>query len=316
MTRKDGRVSVVIPVYFGAETISPLIERLTAVFDRLEQDHELLLVNDGSTDDSWTVIRQLASQHTQVRGLNLMRNFGQHNALLAGIRQATGDVIVTMDDDLQNPPEEIPKLLDKLATGYDVVYGVPEQEKHGKFRDTASIMTKVLMRVGLGFKYADKSSAFRAFRSKLRRGFEHFDSRFVSIDVLLTWSTSSFGWVAVEHHERESGQSNYTLRKLFTHMMNMITSFSTIPLKLASIVGFSFTAFGLLFLLYILFNYFVHGSSVPGFAFLGSMIAIFSGVQLFSLGIIGEYIGRIHQRALNEPCYVISERTADGESDE
>jgi undecaprenyl-phosphate 4-deoxy-4-formamido-L-arabinose transferase len=236
-----------------------------------------------------------------------MRNFGQHNAILAGIRQARGDVIVTMDDDLQNPPDEIPKLLEKLNQGYDVVYGVPEQEQHGKFRDTASIFTKFALRVGLGFKHASKSSAFRVFRTRLRRAFTHYESRFVSIDVLLTWATSNFSWVTVRHEERTVGQSGYNLRKLISHTMNIVTSFSTIPLKLASITGFIFTGFGLLFLFYILFNYFVHGSSVPGFAFLGSMISIFSGVQLFSLGIIGEYIGRIHQRALNEPCYVILE---------
>jgi undecaprenyl-phosphate 4-deoxy-4-formamido-L-arabinose transferase len=275
----------------------------------LGQPCEILFVNDGSQDGSWHVIQNLSAQHPEITGLNLMRNFGQHNAILAGIRSAQGGVIVTMDDDLQNPPEEIPKMLEKLAQGHDVVYGVPEQEQHGKFRDSASIMTKFVMRVGLGFKHANKSSAFRVFRTELRQAFAHYDSRFVSIDVLLTWATSDFSWVAVRHEERKAGKSGYSLRKLLSHTMNMVTSFSTIPLKLASITGFVFTAFGLLFLTYILFNYFVRGSAVPGFAFLGSMIAIFSGVQLFSLGIIGEYIGRIHQRALNEPCYVILEST-------
>lgn len=302
-------VSIVVPVYFGSETLTELARRLLAVFDSRTEDCEILFINDGSEDNSWEVIQNLSAKYTNVSGINLIRNFGQHNAVLAGIRQANGEVIVTMDDDLQNPPEEVPKLLEKLSEGHDVVYGVPELEQHGKFRDSASAMTKFAMRVGLGFKHANQSSAFRAFRTHLRRAFAKFHSRYVSIDVLLTWGTKNFSWVTVEHAERTVGQSGYNLRKLFTHMMNMVTSFSTIPLKLASIVGFSFTLFGLLFLLYIFYNYLVHGSSVPGFAFLGSMIAIFSGVQLFSLGIIGEYIGRIHQRALNEPCYVISEET-------
>ncbi len=267
--------SIVVPVYFGEKTIGELADRLIDVFGQINQDCEVLLVNDGSTDGSWQVIQGLSSKYPQVRGINLMRNFGQHNAILAGIRQASGNVIVTMDDDLQNPPEEVPKLLEKLAKGHDVVYGVPEQEQHGKFRDSASMMTKFLMRVGLGFKHANKSSAFRAFRTDLRKAFEDFHSRYVSIDVLLTWATDDFDWVAVKHEERKGGKSGYSLRKLFTHMMNMVTSFSTIPLKIATFVGFAFTAFGFLFLLYILFNYFVYGSSVPGFAFLGSMIAIF-----------------------------------------
>jgi undecaprenyl-phosphate 4-deoxy-4-formamido-L-arabinose transferase len=308
---EQNTVSVVVPVYFGEKTIEELVERLVEVFRRNEQGLEVLLINDGSEDDSWGVIQELAARYPQVKGINLMRNFGQHNAILAGIRIAEGQIIVTMDDDLQNPPEEVPKLLEKLANGHDVVYGVPEQEQHGRFRDLASVMTKFLMRVGLGFKQANKSSAFRAFRADLRRAFEDFHSRFVSIDVLLTWATDDFDWVAVRHEERPAGKSGYNLRKLFTHMMNMVTSFSTIPLKLASFVGFAFTVFGFLFLIYILYNYLAHGSNVPGFAFLGSMIAIFSGVQLFSLGIIGEYIGRIHQRALNEPCYVIADKTED-----
>jgi undecaprenyl-phosphate 4-deoxy-4-formamido-L-arabinose transferase len=277
MTETPGLVSIVIPVYNGSATIAELAERLLAVFRSMNRACEILLVNDGSPDNSWEVIRALADAHPQVRGLNLMRNFGQHNALLAGIRQASGEITVTMDDDLQNPPEEVPKLLEGVAGGHDVVYGVPDEGRHGMFRDFASFAAKFGLRVGLGFKHANYTSAFRAFRTELRDAFAQFDAKYVSMDVLLTWATTDFSSVVVQHN--------------------------------ASLVGFLFTAFGAVVLVYSLVVYLIYDRAVPGFTFLASIIAIFAGVQLFSLGIIGEYIGRIHQRALNQPCYVISETT-------
>ena len=309
MTETTGLVSVVIPVYNGADTLEPLVTRLLKVFQDQANECEILMVNDGSQDHSWKIIQTLASDHQQVHGLNLMRNFGQHNALLAAIRQAKGEIIVTMDDDLQNPPEEVPRLLAKLAEGHDVVYGNPDQEQHGLVRDNASVFVKIALRLGLGFKHASHTSAFRAFRTQLRNAFSGYEAKHVSIDVLLTWATADFSWVLVEHNERLSGGSGYSLHKLLSHTINIVTSFSSLPLRIATFIGFIFMAFGILILLYALLGYFIYGRGVPGFAFLASIIAIFSGVQLFSLGIIGEYIGRIHQRVLNQPCYIISDKT-------
>ncbi|MDT8322192.1 MAG: glycosyltransferase family 2 protein [Xanthomonadales bacterium] len=309
MSEATGLVSVVIPVYNGAATIGELAERLLATFRRQSQDCEIIMVNDGSQDDSWATITALAANHPEVTGLNLLRNFGQHNALLAGIRRARGTVIVTMDDDLQNPPEEVPKLLAKVAEGHAVVYGVPGAGRHGIFRDFASFAAKFALRVGLGFKHARHTSAFRAFKAPLRDAFADFGAKYVSIDVLLTWATTDFSWVVVDHKERDAGKSGYTLRKLLSHTLNMVTSFSSLPLRLASLIGFVFMVFGIMVLLYSLGVYLFRGQVVPGFTFLASIIAIFSGVQLFSLGIIGEYIGRIHQRVLDQPCYVIDETT-------
>jgi undecaprenyl-phosphate 4-deoxy-4-formamido-L-arabinose transferase len=296
-------------VYNGSATIRELADRLLAVFRQQPRDCEIIMVNDGSQDNSWEVICTLVAAHPQISGLRMMRNFGQHNALLAGIRQARGDIIVTMDDDLQNPPEEIPKMLERLEQGHAVVYGIPTEAKHGMFRDFSSWAAKFALRVGLGFKHASRTSAFRAFRTPLREAFADFGAKYVSIDVLLTWATTDFDAVVVAHNERVKGKSGYTLRKLLSHTINMVTSFSPLPLRIASFVGFMFTAFGLLVLAYSLVVFIVKGRAVPGFTFLASIIAVFSGVQLFSLGIIGEYIGRIHQRALDQPCYVVAERT-------
>lgn len=298
-------LSVVIPVFNSQQILPELLGRLQPVLDAVADSYEVILVNDGSRDDSWSVICELAGQCPFVRGLNLMRNYGQHNALLCGIRAATHEVIVTMDDDLQHPPEEIPKLLDKLAEGYDVVYGTPQQEQHGLWRDLASRVTKLALQGAMGVETARHVSAFRAFRTQVREAFAGYQSTFVVIDVLLTWGTTRFAALPVRHDPRLVGVSHYTLRKLVTHALNMITGFSIWPLQLASLIGFGFTLFGLGVLFYVIGRYLMLGGSVPGFPFLASIIAIFSGAQLFALGIIGEYLARMHFRSMGRPPGVV-----------
>jgi len=301
------RISVVAPVYRSEPILPELVRRLEPVLGAIAENFELILVNDCSPDRSWDVISDLAAQYSWIRPINLMRNYGQHNALLCGIRAARYDVIVTMDDDLQHPPEEIPKLLEVLAGGYDVVYGTPEQEQHGVGRDFASWVTKIALQNVMGAEIARQVCAFRAFRAQVAKAFAHYEGSFVSIDVLLTWGTNRFASTPVKHGPREQGTSGYTFRKLMTHAMNMMTGFSTMPLQMASLIGFVFTLFGLVVLVYVVIRYFVHGGSVPGFPFLASIIALFSGAQLFALGIIGEYLARMHFRSMQKPPYVVRE---------
>jgi undecaprenyl-phosphate 4-deoxy-4-formamido-L-arabinose transferase len=305
------RVSVVVPVFNAEGSLGQLIERLRMARQGGCPLEEVLLVNDGSRDGSWLVVQELAARYPWVRGINLMRNYGQHNALLAGIRAACYEVIVTMDDDLQNPPEEIPRLLAALAEGCDVVYGAPMKEQHGLLRDLASRITKLVLEGAMGAETAGSVSAFRAFRTRLRSAFADYRGPFVSIDVLLTWATTRFVAVRVKHDARRIGQSNYTVRKLVAHAFNMMTGFSTLPLQIASVVGFLFTLFGMAALAYVLGRYFIQGDSVPGFPFLASMIAIFSGAQLFALGIMGEYLARLHFRMMDRPTYAIDVTTGD-----
>jgi undecaprenyl-phosphate 4-deoxy-4-formamido-L-arabinose transferase len=301
-----GGLSVVIPVYRSESMLPELIRRLEHVLDDVSlEQYELILVNDSSPDDSWDVIQELTISHPWVRGINLMRNYGQHNALLCGIRAARHQWIVTMDDDLQHPPEEIPKLLARLRQGYDAVYGTPEEEQHGVGRDLASLITKLALQNVMGAEIARQVGAFRAFRSDVARGFDHYEGSFVSIDVLLTWGTNRFSVVPVRHEPRKQGTSGYTFRKLATHAMNMMTGFSTLPLQMASLVGFAFTLFGFAVLGYVLVRYFMQGSPVPGFPFLASIVSLFSGAQLFALGIMGEYLARMHFRSMQKPPYVV-----------
>ena len=242
-----------------------------------------------------------------VRGIRLMRNFGQHNATLAGIRASKHEITVTIDDDLQHPPNQISQLLNNLTEDVDVIYGVPHKEPHGILRGFASRILKLSLRHVLGSKIARNVSAFRAFRTKLRVGFQDYNSTFVSIDVLLSWSTKRFTAVKVMHQVRKDGVSNYNFFRLLQHALTLITGFSVFPLQIASLLGFLIILFGLIVLLYVSINYFLTENSVPGFPFLASIIAIFSGAQMFSLGIIGEYLARMHFRLMDRPVYLVSE---------
>jgi undecaprenyl-phosphate 4-deoxy-4-formamido-L-arabinose transferase len=300
-------ISVVVPVYRSEATLRELHRRIVGTLAPRGAAFEILFVEDCGGDGSWQVIDELARGDARVRGLRLGRNFGQHNALLCGIRAARHAIVITIDDDLQNPPEEMPRLLAKLEEGADVVYGAPGEKQHGLLRNWASSVTRIALAGPMGSTPARHVSSFRAFRTYLRDAFRSYSGPFVSIDVLLTWGTARFTHVVVRHDPRAAGVSNYTLRKLMVHALNMVTGFTTLPLQLASILGFAFALFGLGILAYVVIGYLVRGGSVPGFPFLASVIAIFSGVQLFALGIIGEYLARMHQRSMERPAYLVRE---------
>ncbi len=310
-------LSVVIPVYGGELSLPGLLDELLQVLPKLTGQFEVILVEDGSPDNSWDVIQQLMPKHTCLRAFRLMRNYGQHNALLCGIRAAQYDVIVTMDDDLQHPPEEIHKLLDKLSEGYDVVYGVPQNEQHGLFRNLSSRVTKLALQGAMGAETARNISALRAFRTCVREAFVDYRGLSANIDVLLTWGTNRFTAIRVRHNPRTLGESRYTFRKLVTHALNMITGFTTIPLQFASLLGFAMTLFGLSLLFYIIvIRVIILNYDVPGFTFETSIITIFAGAQLFALGIIGEYLARMHFRLMDRPTYSVREEIGFGQEND
>jgi glycosyltransferase involved in cell wall biosynthesis len=299
-------VSVVIPVYNSSETLIELHERVYKVLSPICKKIEIIFVNDGSRDGSWEVIRELKKTSRVVHGINLMRNYGQHNALLCGIRHASNEFIVTMDDDLQHLPEEIPLLLDKLNEGHDVVYGVPVTLVHSGWRNFFSKFTKKIIARLLGIRRINYLSAFRAFRSEIRKAFDKFENSDVIIDALLTWGTDDFDIVEVKEKERKVGHSNYNFWSLIKFSMVVFTGFSTIPLRFSSVIGFFLILFGIGVFIYVIVLSFQEGS-VPGFPFLASIISIFSGAQLFTLGVFGEYLGRMFNRSMNRPSYTIEE---------
>ncbi|MBI9047813.1 MAG: glycosyltransferase family 2 protein [Anaerolineaceae bacterium] len=299
-------ISLVIPVYNGSDTLPLLLDQLMAVLPSLTKEFEILLINDGSPDHSWQVIQALAKKNTKIRGINMMRNYGQHNALLCGIREAKMEVVITMDDDLQHPPREIPKLIAKLQEGYDVVYGCPKKMPHSIWRNFFSRFTKKLLASVMGVKTVKELSAFRAIRTDIRKAFQNYNNPGVIIDALLAWGTTRFAAITVHEDPRTIGKSNYNFFKLTSQAFLILTGFSTFPLRFASWLGFCLTLVGFVIFVYVIIIYWTVGS-IPGFPFLSSIISIFSGAQLFALGIFGEYLARIFDASMKRPAYIIKE---------
>ena len=297
-------VSIVVPVYKGETFIEPLVAELSRTLPTFAGKYEIILVNDGSPDNSWQTIRRLTSEYPCVRGIRMMRNYGQHNATLCGVREARYEVVVTMDQDLQHPPAEIPSLLAKLDEGYDVVYGSPRKLPQGLWRNLMTAAIKWILAKVIGLPAVQNVSAFRAFRTHLREAFVNFQNPSLIIDVLLSWGTTRFTSVQVNIPQAE--QTNYNFRMLVRAATLILIGYSTLPLRFASLVGFVMTLFGLGVFLYVLVIYFTAGS-IPGFPFLASIIALFSGAQLFGLGIFGEYLARMFDRSMDKPTYVIQE---------
>lgn len=298
------QLSIVVPVYNGEPFIEALVAQLSQTLPVFTQKYEIILVNDGGPDNSWPLIRKLIQQYECVRGIRMMRNYGQHNATLCGVRAARYEIIVTMDQDLQHPPEEIPLLLAKLEEGYDVVYGAPRKLPQGFWRNLLTAGIKWILAKVIGLPAVHNVSAFRAFRTSLREAFVNFQSPALILDVLLSWGTTRFTSVPV--HIAPAGRTNYNFTMLIRTAMLILIGYSTLPLRFASWIGFVMTLFGLGVFVYVLTVYFTAGS-LPGFPFLASIIALFSGAQLFALGIFGEYLARMFDRSMDRPPYVVQE---------
>jgi undecaprenyl-phosphate 4-deoxy-4-formamido-L-arabinose transferase len=298
------QLSIIVPVYNGEPFIEALVAQLNQTLPAFTQKYEIILVNDGSPDNSWLLIRKLIQQYECVRGIRMMRNYGQHNATLCGVRAARYEIIVTMDQDLQHPPREIPLLLAKLEEGYDVVYGSPKKLPQGFLRNLLTAGIKWTLAKVVGLPSIRNVSAFRAFRTHLREAFVNFQSPSLILDVLLSWGTTRFTSVTVEIPAAE--RTNYNFRMLVRAALLILIGYSTLPLRFASWLGFGMTLFGLGVFVYVLTIYFTAGS-LPGFPFLASIIALFSGAQLFGLGIFGEYLARMFDRSMDRPPYVVNE---------
>lgn len=299
-------LSVIVPIYRGEKLITPLVERLAVVLPNLAENYETILVSDDSPDNAWSVVEQLSARYPWIVGLKLMRNYGQHNATLAGVRVARYEICVTLDQDLQHPPEEISTLLAEFRKGFDVVYGAPRRLPQNPLRNWMTSTIKTILANVMGVPSVRNISAFRVFRTALREAFVNFQSPTLTIDVLLSWGTSRFTSVMVDIPPAE--RSNYNFRALVKAAMLILTGYSTAPLRLASWVGFMMTLFGLGVFLYVIYIYFALGS-LPGFPFLASIISLFSGTQLLILGIFGEYLARMFDRSMDRPPYVIDQRT-------
>lgn len=306
----DVDVSVVVPVYNSAATLRELVERTFAVFESLGVRGEMVLVDDGSGDASWNVLRSIRDRRPgRATIVRLMRNYGQHNALMCGLRRARGAVVVTIDDDLQNPPEEIPKLLDALeARDLDLVYGLYQSKRHASWRNAGSRLVNVFYRAVFGNDVTVAS--FRALRRPLVESILEYDLNYTFVDGLLAWNTRRIGQTPVAHEPRREGRSGYDVRRLTVLALNLFTNFSLLPLQVVSACGLAVSACGFALALYYLGCALASEIAVPGYASTIIAILMIGGTQLLGLGIIGEYLGRLHLNVNRKPQYRVREESS------
>ena len=296
-------ISVVIPVYNSAQMLPTLHDRLQTVLMGLEKSFELVYVDDGSHDASWSVLRQLQSRDPlHVIAIQLMRNYGQHNALMCGFRQARGDFIITMDDDLQHPPEELPKLIAAIDdSDLDLVYGTYNRKQHAGPRNIASWLVTQFYR--LVFQSPITVTAFRILRRELLETILPYSLNFTFVDGLLAWNTRRTGEVKVAHDRCAKGRSGYRFRKLLTLALNLFTNFSLLPLQFVSVCGITAAITGFVLGLYYFYLHLNASITVPGYASTIVSIMVLGGLQLMGLGIMGEYVGRLHLNVNRKPQY-------------
>jgi glycosyltransferase involved in cell wall biosynthesis len=301
-------VSVVVPVYGGVSALPELCERVGASMGQTGLTHEVILVDDRGDKQAWSAIQAIAARDANVIGVRLSRNFGQHAATLCGISRARGAAVVTMDDDLEHPPESIPALLAACTEDTPLVYGVFPVRTHAWYRNISS----ELMRRTLKVSFPDLNDSYTSFRCMNRVVAEQlslFDLSRPYLDGMLSWLTASVATVSVEHGARRHGESAYTLRKLISHAMNIFITFSHLPLRMATYFGTTIAAISFVYLSYIVVAHLVGHITNPGYASLMSVVLFTCGVQLVILGVVGEYIGRLMGAANKKPAFAVQSVT-------
>lgn len=301
-------VSFVIPCYSSERTIETVVEEVSLAMDRLDEyDYEIVLVNDCSPDNTFEVIRNICSQRSNVCGVNLARNFGQHAALMAGFHYVHGDIVVCLDDDGQTPAAEVGKLLGKMSEGYDVVYARYQHKQHSPFRNFGSRINELMTRVMLNKPKDLYISSYFAAKRFIIDEMTRYTNPYPYVIGLVLRTTRKIANVDIEHREREIGRSGYTIGKLFALWFNGFTSFSIKPLRMATAVGAFVAIAGFVYGIYTVIRKLVDPNVMIGFSSLMSAIVFIGGMVMLMLGIIGEYIGRIYISLNNSPQYVIRE---------
>ena len=306
MISSDSKISIVIPVYNAELTISKLVNQLISDI-AAHNNLEIILVNDYSKDNTHSECLKLYNTHKdKVKYFSLARNFGEHNTVMAGLNKATGDFAVIMDDDFQNPIGEVIKLIDfSVNNDYDVVYTYYDEKKHNMWRNFGSSLNNYMATILLKKPKKLYLSSFKCLNKFLVKEIIKYDLPYPYIDGLILRSTANIGTIKVNHESRQEGKSGYTLMKLIKLWSNMFTSFSVIPLRISIFVGLFFAITGFLFGIYSIFEHFFVHTLPPGFSLTITSIFIFAGIQLISLGMIGEYIGRIFISQNKQPQYTI-----------
>lgn len=304
-------VSIVIPVYRSESILPKLVAKVAEVMDalHLSNSFELVLVNDCSPDNSWKVITEQAAQHTFIKGISLRKNFGQHNAVMAGLHHAKGRYVILMDDDLQHPPSSIGKLLDALRSGYDVCYTNYVGRQHALWKKVGSKFNDLVATYALRKPKGLYLSSFKALRLEVVQEVIRYDGPYAYVDGLILDVTNSITSVDIEHQARLEGEGNYNLRKSLSLWMKMLTSFSILPLRFATCVGFGMSALSLLMILVLIVQKFLHPEYPRGWTSLIATILLVGGIQTLCLGMIGEYLGRAYLKVNRKPQFVVARTT-------
>lgn len=304
---KSGNIeySICIPVFNSEKTLQLLHNKLITVFKRIPGSYEIIFIDDNSRDSSWQELERLQKNDKKLSIIRLMRNYGQHNALMCGFRHAKGTYIITLDDDLQNPPSEIPLLLKEKQ--HDIVYGTWE-ENSSLHRRLLSLISRV---VANHYIHASSKQVFTSFRVIHRRIIDEITStsmKFLHIDTLLSWYSTDVAFVEVKHEARKYGRSNYTMTKLFSFGFNLLVNLTDIPLRATLFLGFFFSFVAMTISGFYFVQYLLYHIGIPGYASLIVTITFFAGVELLSIGIICLYLDRIYGNTVGRPMYAIRQK--------
>jgi len=299
------QVSVVIPVFNEELVLHEFYPRLKKEAENWDKSYELLFVDDGSTDNSFELICKWKKIDSNIRVIKFTRNFGQQAAVLAGFRQSRGDIVVQIDSDLQNPPEEIKRLLGAFTDEVDLVVTVPRKRRDSSLRVLGSKVLHSLAQALFGSRFKLNLSSFRAMRRSVIEKIDQCQDRSRYMAVLMSWMAVPTVHVEVDHHLRKTGQTKYGILPLLRLTWDLITGYSNFPLRLVTYLGLLGAGVGFSIMMFLLYQRLVAGILIEGFVVLSAVFSFFAGVQLLSIGFLGEYLGRVHLKIQNRPEYIV-----------
>lgn len=303
------KVSFVIPCYRSEQSLPHVVGEIKEKMRSMQEySYDIFLVNDSSPDNTFSVIRRLCMEDGAIKGIDFARNFGQHSALMAGLRHSDGDYVVCLDDDGQTPADEVDRLLSKLEEGYDAVYAKYDHKQHSAFRNMGSKLNERMTRTMLGKPAELYLSSYFAVKRFVVEDMVRYENSYPYVIGLVLRATRNIANVNVNHRERETGVSGYTLKKLVGLWFNGFTAFSVKPLRIATALGGGSAVIGFLYGIYTIIKRFLNPDVPMGFSSLMSAMVFFGGMIMLMLGLIGEYIGRIYISLNNSPQYVIREK--------
>lgn len=305
------KLSIVVPVYRSASILPVLVQQVQEVMvnEGLSDAFELILVNDAGPDNSWDVIRSLAETHKFIRGINLRKNAGQHNAIMAGFNHVRGRIVAVMDDDLQHPPSALIDIMRALEEGHDVCYTKYLNRQHAGWKQAGSRFNDYVATLLLGKPKGLYLSSFKAMRREIVDEIIKYDGPYTYIDGLILDITQSITSVDIVHQARHEGESNYNLRRLLSLWLKMATSFSILPLRFATYMGFALAALSLVMVVFVVVAKFLHPEYPPGWASLIAVILFIGGVQTLCIGMVGEYLGRTYLKLNRRQQFIIGSTT-------